>query len=318
MGNLDNKDIISELAARPGTDITARLLLALTALYAAKPRHGEETQRQYVEVALRLMEGVDPTTRDKVADMLRHHRSAPPEICERLGLATPDPTAAAGSNAAVVPTPSHETALAAPEKVTEPAAIAAAFFAASPAERRQLLALLPVDPDAEIPGVPTPEAAERTYAVLDAAALQGRIGEFIREFERRLALPRSLSERIVNDRSGEPMVVVAKAANIPIAVLQRLLLLINPAVGHSVQRVYDLTDFYHEIDRGAAISLLSLWRAAAMGDAAPARATAERRPLLDRSVATLRARFGALAEHADGLRPPTDQESDARPGLRSR
>ena len=122
---------------------------------------------------------------------------------------------------------------------------------------------------------------------LDAAVLQGRIGELIREFERTLDLPRSLCERIVNDPLGEPMVVAAAAARIPIAVVQRILLLINPAVSHSVERVFDLTNLYYELDRRAADRLMSLWREAARRDEArrrrrpppPVAAEAPRPPL---------------------------------------
>jgi hypothetical protein len=322
--NSDNNEILMGLAVHPGADMTARLLLALTALYAAKSTHSSEGQRQYVELALRLLDRVDATTRATVAGMLRGHRAVPDEICERLGLpksARAESVEDASAPPRAIPAPAAD-APAAPHAVVDPAALGEAFFAAPAAERRRLVALLPADPDADMAGVPTAEDAERFYAGLDAAALQGRIGEFIREFERRLAVPRSLCERIVNDRSGEPMVIAAKAANIPIAVLQRLLLLVNPAVSHSVQRVFDLTDFYHDIDRGTAVRLLSLWRADAKAEAKPDAApafpeSAERRPPGD-PPAGLRARFGALTERVQGLSSRPDQGSAARRDLRSR
>ncbi len=323
--NSDNNDILMGLAVHPGADMTARLLLALTALYAQKPVHSGEEQRQYVELALRLIDRVDPTTQATVGGMLRGHAAAPDEICERLGL--PKSNHEGGANR--VP--------AAPPATPEPAAPAshrrplptrprwARHFLLRPRRRTAAAAatLLPADPDADMAGMPsTPEDAERFYGGLDAAALQGRIGEFIREFERRLAIPRSLCERIVNDHSGEPMVIAAKAANIPIAVLQRLLLLVNPAVSHSVQRVFDLTDLYHDVDRGTAIRLLALWRSAAKPDAAPASIgpSVERRPPRDRSIGTLRARFGALGERVQrqGVNSPLDPGSAAPRDLRSR
>ena len=189
--------------------------------------------------------------------------------------------------------------------------IGEAFFAASPTERRRLLSLIaPVGGD-QVQAAP--EGGERIYGGLDAAALRGRIGEFTREFERLVDIPKSLCERVLNDPSGEPMVVAAKAAGVPIAILQRILLLINPAVSYSVQRVYDLTDLYHGLDRGAARDLLALWRAQAMpGDPTPAArpAAMDRNPgaLRDTSVASLRSRFGALTERLQG------QAVNARPG----
>ena len=122
------------------------------------------------------------------------------------------------------------------------------------------------------------DIARADYERLDAAALQGRIGEFIREFERLLDLPRSLCERIVNDPSGEPIVVAAMAVHMPIAVLQRILLLVNPAMGHSVERVFDLTNLAYDLERAAAIRLLSRG-ATRHGATRPRR---RRRPLLRR------------------------------------
>ena len=340
--NSAKSDILMGLADRPGGDVTARLLLALTVLYAEKPAHSPEEQRQYIELALRLIDRVDETTRATVADILRAHAAAPAEVLAAATLPTNGCSGRAPTSEIVSAT-SAEPAVATVEPVTAPAALPVrddsqlgdAFFAAPTAERRRLLSLLPHDPVTEATGFPvSPEAAEQFYAPLDTAALQGRIGEFIREFERRLALPKSLCERIVNDGSGEPMAVAARAANIPIAVLQRILLLVNPAVSHSVQRVYDLTDLYHGLDRGAAIRLLALWRVQAKPNDPAAAVVAERAPigLRDLSSAALRARFGALAARVQdqvpgqiagqvqdqGVSQRSDPENVARRGLRSR
>src|SRR5262249_3096882 len=71
---------------------------------------------------------------------------------------------------------------------------------------------------------------------------------------------------ILNDPSGEPMVVAAKAAGMPIAILQRTLLLVSASASYSVQRVYDLTDLYHGLDGRAARDLLTQWRTQAKPD----------------------------------------------------
>jgi hypothetical protein len=326
--NSAKHEIMMGLADRPGDSMTARLLLALTVLYTEKPAHSPEEQRQYVELAMRLIDRVDDPTRTTVAGILRSHAAAPAEVLNRLSLSpsrtdggsdrTPvagsEPSAPADTAAPAEPT----VAAAAPQPVPDEAQLGDVFFAAPAAERRRLLALLPPNPGAamDATGIPVaPEDAERFYAALDAAALEGRIGEFIREFERRLALPKSLCERIVNDCAGEPIVVAARAANMPIAVLQRVLLLVNPAVSHSVQRVYDLTDLYHRLDRGAAITLLALWRAQAKpNDVATSPQATERKP------AGLRSRFGALTERVQNqaVSPRSDPESAARRDLRSR
>jgi hypothetical protein len=211
---------------------------------------------------------------------------------------------------------------AAPAGAPSPSELGEAFFAASTAVRRELLSRLAADAERQdrsgADAAAEPEDNARRFDRLDAAAMQGRIGEFIREFERLFAVPKSLCERILNDRSGEPMVIVAKAAGMPISVLQRILLLVNPAVSHSVQRVYDLTDIYHGLDRGVAQTLVALWRAEAKpnGQAAQTPADAGDRKstgLRDMSVAGLRSRFGALTERIAGQGGAGGQGVNARP-----
>jgi hypothetical protein len=145
-----------------------------------------------------------------------------------------------------------------------PSEFGEAFFVATPTERQRLLALIaPNRGDRSIRAV---EESEGIYEGFHVTALQDQIGEFTREFARLIGIPKSLCERILNDRSGEPMVVAAKATGMPIAVLQGILLLATPALSHSVQRVYELTELYHDLDRDAAHNLLALWRAQAKPD----------------------------------------------------
>jgi hypothetical protein len=317
------------LGDHPGHDIKARLLLALTALYVERATHTEEEKRQYAELAQRLIDVVDETTRAAVAGILRDHPTAPIEISTRP---SHDASPAEAKPPTVRDAPVSAPATASNRKPAVPAAPLApaewdeAFFAASAAERRNLLVRIAEKCEGPHPS-PTRDMAHRDmakadYERLDAAALQGQIGEFIRQFERLLDLPRGLCERIVNDPSGEPMVVAAMAAHIPIAVLQRILLLVNPAVGRSVERVFDLTNLFYELDRGAAIHLMSLWRERARRDqaaspqAAASSAAAER----ERPPAGLRARFGALSERiADrSVTSRSDRENAVRRDLRSR
>ena len=44
------------------------------------------------------------------------------------------------------------------------------------------------------------------------------------------------------------------------AVLQRILLFLNPVVGQSVERVYDLARLYDELTPSAAERMLAIWR----------------------------------------------------------
>jgi hypothetical protein len=320
---IDKQNLIG-LTDRPGGDIKARLLIALTALYVERASHTEEEKRQYAELAQRLIDAVDETTRATVAGILRNHPTAPIDISERFSeTAAPRsanvpatasaqiPAAAAASDPGAV-VPSDDTRASA--ESGEP------FFAATATERRKLLELIAKSGEGQSPAA-TQDIAQADYERLDAAALQGRIGEFIREFERLLDLPRSLCERIVNDPSGEPIVIAAIAVHMPIAVLQRILLLVNPAVGHSVERVFDLTNLAYELDRGAAVRLMSLWRDEARRNEG-AWPPAVRFPAVERErpALGLRARFGALSERIQerGVTSRSDRESAARRDLRSR
>lgn len=319
---INRKDLIG-LAERPGDDIKARLLLALTALYVERATHTEEEKRQYAELAQRLIDVVDEATRATVASILRNHSAAPREISERFAnnaapanATPPTPASTPGAGAASNPDPTVTSG-----QALEPAEWGEAFFAASAAERRNLLALIAKRCEGQsLPAMP--DIARADYERLDAAALQGRIGEFIREFERLLELPRSLSGRILNDASGEPIVVAAIAVHIPIAVLQRVLLLVNPAVGHSVERVYDLTNLSYELDRSAAIRLLALWRDEARRTeaASPPDTAGDLAAPREWPAAGLRARFGALSERIQegGVTSRSDRESAGRRDLRSR
>lgn len=326
---IDKKSLLG-LADRPGNDIRARLLLALTALYVERATHTEEEKLQYAELAQRLIDVVDETTRTAVAGILREHPTAAIEVSRRLS-----PNASPGANPAVPESariPAIDTTLATeaaasahnpldPADALDPAEWGEAFFAATATARHGLLAVIARTCEGHSEA-PVQDIAPADHERLDAAVLQGRIGEFIRAFERLLDLPRGLCERIINDPAGEPMVVAAVAVHMPIAVLQRILLLVNPAVGHSVERVFELTNLAYDLDRGAAIALLSSWRDRARRDetASPAAAAAGTAVERDRPPAGLRARFGALSERiADrSVTSRSDRESAARHDLRSR
>jgi hypothetical protein len=77
----------------------------------------------------------------------------------------------------------------------------------------------------------------------------------------------------MDDTSGEPIVVVAVALGMPAAVLQRILLCLNPAVSRSVQRVYDLALLQEQIEPDMALRLVAIWQASRRAEkkSAPAR-----------------------------------------------
>jgi len=93
----------------------------------------------------------------------------------------------------------------------------------------------------------------------------------MRELEQMLGLTRTQARRIVNDDLGEPIVVAAKAMDLPTDVLQRMLLFMNPRVGQSVERVYELAALYGEITVDAARRLVAIWRDADVAKSGPDR-----------------------------------------------
>ena len=112
-------------------------------------------------------------------------------------------------------------------------------------------------------------------ARLETAALGGQPDVFIGELERALDLSRTEAQRIVNDTLGEPVVVAGKALAMPLDMLQRILLFLNPAVGRSVERLYALTALYQELRPEAALRLVLAWR----GPATPQTRSGRHQPL---------------------------------------
>jgi hypothetical protein len=152
--------------------------------------------------------------------------------------------------------------------------LAASFFAVAPSERRGILARIEGDAALADPPAPTDTRAVRA---LEDSALGGRPGDFVRELERALPVSRELAQRIVNDPTGEPVVVAARALGMPLPVLQRILLFVNPAIGHSVRRVYELSALFDDVGPSAARRLVALWRDSAPASPPPAHAPAHDR-----------------------------------------
>ena len=232
-------DGLVDLACRDGVDIRPTLLRVLTDLYVQKPSHSADEETQYVELALGLIDAVDAPTRSAVATRLGAYPAAPAAILRRLG----------GVSLAVE--------RARPEPAEPEPDLADLFFAAAGDERRLIL----INLDA-VAGTaqPRPAVASDVVVRLENAALQHNTSEFSRTLERALGIGGALAERIMRDPSGEPIVVAAKAIGMKAAVLQRILLVLNPQVGQSVERVYDLARLYDELTPAAAERMLAIWR----------------------------------------------------------
>ncbi|HWK97699.1 MAG TPA: DUF2336 domain-containing protein [Pseudolabrys sp.] len=279
-------DGLVDLACRDGVDVRPTLLRVLTDLYVQKPAHTADETTQYVELALGLIDSVDDTTRAAVAASLSHYAAAPPAILAKLGLlddmpaprqaipevtplpeATPLPEVIFAPEATLVPEETSDFDHA--EKTA--ASIATAdltdvFFNAPPADRRLILANLDIVAN---PAALIAPLSDDQVARLEQAALHRQPAAFARVVENALGINRDLAARITADDSGEPIVIMARALGIKAAVLQRVLLFLNPAIGQSVERVFDLAVLYDEISLASACHMVGLWRQDAPAAQAP-------------------------------------------------
>jgi hypothetical protein len=280
-----------ENGRRDGFDIRPTLLRVLTDLYLQKPAHTLEDERYYTELALRLINSTDMPTRAAVAERLAAYSAAPRQVVLRLArdvievaapilrqsacltladlaeIGTECGAAHAELAAARMPSqppPAEVVPAVAVEQTPErnpdadPAAVELAeiFFGAGADERRLIILNL----DSGTPDQSSPPPMSDTARRLEIAALEHRTDAFARELEAALGISGRMARRIVEDGLGEPIVVAAKALQAPRAVLERILLFLNPRVGQSVQRVYELAACYDEISVAAARQLISIWR----------------------------------------------------------
>ncbi len=233
-------DSLLDLACRDGVDIRPTLLRVLTDLYVQKLTHSADEETQYVELVLGLIEAADEPTRVAIRTRLEAYPAAPAVVLDKLaGI-----DARVGSNRDKAET--HD--------------LVELFFAATSEERRLILANLDTAPGLW-PRRPPPESSE-VIRRLEAAALQLNSGEFSRMLERALGICRALAERITHDQHGEPIVIAARALGMKAAVLQRVLLFLNPVIGKSVERVYDLARLFDELTPDAAERMVEIWREA--------------------------------------------------------
>jgi hypothetical protein len=234
-------DGLVDLACRDGVDIRPTLLRVLTDLFVQKPAHSADEEAQYIELAMGLIEAVDAPTRAAVLASLSAYPTAPAALLQKLkGADFPLPPAVSARKNADA------------ENLVE------LFFAAAAEERRLILSNLDV---AAIAPVRHPAAASsEVIRRLETAALQYNTGEFSRTLEHALSINHALAERITRDPSGEPIVIAAKALGMTPAVLQRILMFLNPAIGQSVERVHDLARFFDDLRPASAERMVAIWR----------------------------------------------------------
>lgn len=279
--SLFNLEGLTDIGLRGGVDMRPTLLRVLTDLYVQKLTHTADEERHYTELALRLLDSVDVKTRATVAARLARHLSPPARVIERLAADLPEvaaalrsdrPAQASGTLTAAEPNWSGnamaEASAIEQQRTTAPARIDAdvagelneLFFAANASERRLILRNLDIVASLQAgrPGVARDPTIGRK---LEAAALARKREDFTRELARSLRISRLQAQRIAGDELGEPIAVAAKALGIPRDLLYRILLFVNTAVGHSVERVHALAELYDEMSVQAAQDLVAIWQA---------------------------------------------------------
>ena len=303
-------DGLAEFGRRGGTAMRPALLQVLTDLYVHRLRHTADEERHYTELALRLLEAVDAPTRIAVAMRLARHASPPPRVLQYLAGDIPEVAALVRSHLLMAPGSAigqargHGDAASAAANAAYKARGSAAapgaidpttadelneqFFAANVHERR--LILLNLDIVAPIPAwlvaiSPDPSIGRR----LETAALARNREDFAQHLVSALQIARTQARRVVGDDLGEPVAVAAKALGLPRDALYRILMFVNPTVGHSVERVHALAVLYDEMPAAAAAGMVAIWQAlpggSERGEARYQPVTAEEAPSRPRAAA---------------------------------
>jgi len=324
MPSLSGLDGLTELGSRSRVDMRPTLLRVLTDLYVQKLTHTADEERHYTELALRLLESVDVPTRAAVATRLARHLSPPPRVMQQLSGDLPEVVKALRSHVASRPASDVSSA---PPKIAEPverlplapvngaarkqadrepacesrthegaeefigASVAAElnelFFAATADERRLILLNL------NIVAAPPNRGAGIVHDAtigprLETALLARKREDFAQQLARSLRISREQARLIASDELGEPIVVAAKALGIAREVLYRILLFINTAVGHSVERVHALAELHDAISAEAVEHLVAIWQAVDASTVARPGPAGSHQPLLANERASVR------------------------------
>jgi len=261
------------LSRREGVDIRPTLLRVLTDLYVQAGAHSSDEERQFVELASRLIDQVDDATRAAVRARLAIYPGAPVSILEQLGLrpARPDApapldrdipaTSPAVSTEALDTQPRTQSTLAMQPK--DAAEIHDMFFRANGRERAAILHNLGETPLKPSPRVPEARAL-RAIETLEMAAFASDVESFTIELGESLILPARVAAQVVDDPGGEPLACAVRALAMPSAVFQRILLFLKPEMGASVQTVYRLSRLYDNLSERSALIMLAAWRGSVM------------------------------------------------------
>jgi len=307
---------LTDLGVRNRIDMRPTLLRVLTDLYVHRFSHTPHEERHYTELALRLLEAVDAPTRVAVARRFARYLSPPLRVLQWLARDVPEVAAELRAHPLLQPpalfvdappypdaTPTAEGDIPGEEEhrgdasgvidVITAIELNDLFFTSAADERRLILLNLHVV--APIPAGLVRVLGDRSIGQrLETAALTGKREDFAHHLARALLISREQARRIARDELGEPVVVAGKALSVPRDALDRILMFVNPVVGHSVERVHALAALYDEMTTPAAEGMLAIWQALERSD----HAKAEHRPLAWDDEARRRARPSTSAHRS--------------------
>jgi len=264
-------DGLMSLSRREGVDVRPTLLRVLTDLYVQTRIHSDDEQRQFTELATRLIDQVDDATRAAVKAKLAIYPQTPVPVLQKLGLVAAQegrrvPLAREIPAPAPPPsparTPSDAERRMAANMAMQPkdaAEIHDMFFGAGPSERALILHNLAQTPLKAAPRIPTVRA-KRAIQILEMAAIAGDVESFALELGDSLILPSRVAAQIVDDAGGEALAVAARALDMPSPNFQRILLFFKPEIGNSVNEVYRLARLYDRLGDRSALVMLAAWR----------------------------------------------------------
>lgn len=282
-------DGLMTLSRREGVDIRPTLLRVLTDLYVQTSEHTYDEERQFVELASRLIDEVDDATRAAVRARLSIYPHTPREIAWKLKLKfaadrrLPVAQVSQPANSPVfeidpaadleiVSDPDVGIAPSAPTPMPvrtmsmqpdDAAELIEMFLAAGSSQRAQMLHGLRdtlLKPSTAV----DPRRAARALEVLEQTALSANTAAFTAELADALILTSRIASQIVDEPGGEPLACALKALGMPGEAFQRVLLFLNPALGSSVLDVYRLARLYEVIETRSALIMLAAWRGTAL------------------------------------------------------
>ena len=262
-------DGLMTLSRREGVDVRPTLLRVLTDLYVQASTHSDDEQRQFIELATRLIDQVDDATRAAVKARLAIYPQTPVPVLQKLGLvAAPEGRRVPLARETPVPAPTpartptdaeRRMAASMAMQPKEAAEIHDMFFRADATQRALILHNLAQTPLMAAPRIPTVRA-QRAIQILEMAAIAGDVENFTFELGDSLILPSRVAAQIVDDAGGEALAIAARALDMPSPNFQRILLFFKPAIGNSVDAVYRLSRLYDRLSDRAALVMLAAWR----------------------------------------------------------